>query len=199
MNFLTLKPPGRAAAELPDGARIALTGEAGAAVALGVRADGLKAVDTGAAIRGEVTVVERLGDADYVYFQRALEAGAGRPLRSRRTGPRGRPHRLRASAAGPIFSMPTAWRSPAPPSLAARTADPMRPLIRSSHDASQHHLHHVRRPRLARDLGLWRRAEPHAQYRPPGDRGHAARRDLRDQLDLHAHRAPRSCAAPTTT
>jgi ABC-type sugar transport system ATPase subunit len=73
MNFVALKPiseGGQTMAELPDGSRISLTGAAAATAAtLGVRANGLKPTDSNAAIRGEITVVERLGDAEFVYFR----------------------------------------------------------------------------------------------------------------------------------
>ena len=66
MNFIALKD-----GATPDGHRLALAGPgAERAVTLGVRADGLAPAAAGTgAISGAVTVVERLGDADYVHFR----------------------------------------------------------------------------------------------------------------------------------
>ena len=53
---------------LPDGSRIDLSGKPlETATTLGVRADALQPEDAGA-IRGEITVIERLGDAVFAYF-----------------------------------------------------------------------------------------------------------------------------------
>ncbi|WP_163264590.1 ABC transporter ATP-binding protein [Chelativorans alearense] len=73
MNFIKLRATGdggQPAAELPDGSRFALSGpEANGAATLGVRADGLKPVDRDGVFTGEITVVEQLGDAVFVYVR----------------------------------------------------------------------------------------------------------------------------------
>ena len=51
---------------------------------------------------------------------------------------------------------------------------------------AEHRLHHVGRPRRARDRRVRVAGEPDAQSRPPRARGDEARQCLRDQLHLHA-------------
>lgn len=72
MNFIELGSGSSSQlAALPDGSRLDLRGDPAVPVAtLGVRADALQPAETGA-LRGEVTVVERLGDAIFAYFRTA--------------------------------------------------------------------------------------------------------------------------------
>ena len=67
MNFIESGWRGRT----PEGHRLALSGPGAERVAtLGVRADALTRAQQGeGAITGEVTVLERLGDADFVHFR----------------------------------------------------------------------------------------------------------------------------------
>ncbi len=73
MNFIPLEPrteAGRTLARLPDGRDLALTGDGAArARTLGVRADQLRPAAGPGQLAGEVSVVERLGDADYAWVR----------------------------------------------------------------------------------------------------------------------------------
>jgi ABC-type sugar transport system ATPase subunit len=70
MNFVELKPTA-GGVELPDGTRLAVMG-AGSdrAATMGIRPDSLHPSDPSeGALRGVVTVVEQLGDTEFVYFR----------------------------------------------------------------------------------------------------------------------------------
>jgi ABC-type sugar transport system ATPase subunit len=81
MNFIAVetdKKGAGATARLPDKSALRLSGvNAGDARTLGIRADGLVPVAADAAdavIVGEISIVERLGDAEFLYVRTAWEA-----------------------------------------------------------------------------------------------------------------------------
>ncbi|AJY46196.1 ABC transporter ATP-binding protein [Martelella endophytica] len=75
MNFLDLEAGGGGAFRLKDGSAVALSGaNASQAAVLGVRADQIRLVAPGAGnFDGTVSVVERLGDAEFVYIRTAWD------------------------------------------------------------------------------------------------------------------------------
>ena len=187
MNFLALKPAGAGAAELPDGSRIALAGDAAGAATLGVRADALKPVDgRRRRSRGEVTVVERLGDAEFVYFRTPWEQelvarfDPGARIRV------GEPHRLRLRPAAPISSTPTAGAAGA--AAAATAAARSRPDPESGDPMMRPNIIFIMcDDHAARAISAYGGGhQPHPEHRPAGGRRDAPRRHLRDQFDLHA-------------
>ena len=75
MNFLKLGSADNGGYALPDGSHVALLGDnAGQVATLGVRADQIGLVAPEAAtLRGRVSVVERLGDSEFVYVHTPWE------------------------------------------------------------------------------------------------------------------------------
>ncbi|WDR05185.1 sn-glycerol-3-phosphate ABC transporter ATP-binding protein UgpC [Devosia rhodophyticola] len=70
MNFLEVSPGADGALQFKDGRSINVTGKANNIATVGVRADQLRAAPLdAAALTGEVSVVERLGDAEFVYVR----------------------------------------------------------------------------------------------------------------------------------